>query len=153
MDYEIELRTLSPQPVVSIRARCKPHSIKQTLSELLPASYTHVMGKGKHPAGPPFTRFHRYGPDEVELEGGCPVTEPMDGEGRVEAGELPGGEVAATIHTGPYEDLPHAYRALEAWVAQRGKRPAGAPWEVYWTDPAQETDPHRWKTEIILPIE
>jgi effector-binding domain-containing protein len=153
MDYEIEVKNVSPQPVVSIRTKCKPGAIKETLSDLLPSSFTHVMARGKHPAGPPFTRFHRFTPEEVELEGGCPVTEHVDGDGRVEAGELPGGEVAATVHVGPYETLSEAYAALEEWVKLNGRRQKGAPWEVYWSDPGQETDPGRWKTEILMPIE
>jgi effector-binding domain-containing protein len=43
--------------------------------------------------------------------------------------------------------------ALEAWIAEQGRRPAGAPWEVYWSDPREEPDSARWRTEIVWPIE
>jgi effector-binding domain-containing protein len=46
----------------------------------------------------------------------------------------------------------NAHAALMTWLEENGKAQAGPIWEVYWTDPGQEPDPSRWKTELILPI-
>ena len=65
---------------------------------------------------------------------------------------LPGGWVAVTWHVGPYEGLPHAHHAIIDWLADTGHEAAGAPWEVYWTDPSEVPDPAAWRTEVFHPI-
>ena len=44
-----------------------------------------------------------------------------------------------------------AYEALASWVSSHGGEPAGAPWEVYFSDPAVEPDPATWHTEVVQP--
>jgi effector-binding domain-containing protein len=152
MSYEIEVRELSPQPMVGIRRTCAVKDIQKTLGEVLQGTFGYVMGKGAQPVGPPFTIYHRIDGETVELEGGCPTATALPGEGDVVAGELPGGEVAFTWHVGPYDTIENAHNDLLAWLAANDKAQAGPMWEVYWTDPGQEPDPARWKTELILPI-
>ena len=76
----------------------------------------------------------------------------MAGTGRIRAGELPGGTVAAVTHLGPYENLRHTWAALTEWMRSQGLEGAGAPWEVYVTDPGAEPDASRWRTDIFFPI-
>jgi hypothetical protein len=64
-----------------------------------------------------------------------PVAEGSVGEGRVAAGELPGGTVASAWHLGAHDRLGDAYAGLQAWLQQYGHQPQGAGWEVYhWID-------------------
>jgi AraC family transcriptional regulator len=65
---------------------------------------------------------------------------------------LPGGLVASTIHTGPYDQLTNAYAAVEQWIKSQGFTPGGAPWESYLTDPGEHPDPKDWRTEVLWPI-
>jgi effector-binding domain-containing protein len=70
----------------------------------------------------------------VELLVPCPLT------GRVVASTLPAGQVAMTVHYGPYAGLGEAHQAVLDWCAEQGHRPAGPRWEVYGPhhdDPAQ----------------
>jgi effector-binding domain-containing protein len=70
----------------------------------------------------------------VELSQPCPLT------GRVVSSALPAGQVAMTVHRGPYPQLAEAHRAVLDWCAAHGRRPAGPRWEVYGPhhdDPAQ----------------
>ena len=61
----------------------------------------------------------------VELHVPCPLT------GRVAASTLPAGQVAMTVHRGPYAGLAAAHRAVLDWCAAQGRRPAGPRWEGY----------------------
>jgi len=61
----------------------------------------------------------------VELLVPCPLT------GRVVASALPAGQVAMTVHHGPYSGLAAAHRAVLDWCAAQGKRKTGTRWEVY----------------------
>ncbi len=70
----------------------------------------------------------------VELHQPCPLT------GRVAASSLPAGQVAVTVHRGPYAGLRLAHRAVLDWCAAQGRRPVGPRWEVYGPhhdDPAE----------------
>lgn len=152
MTYEIEVRELSPQPMVGIRRTCKFQDIQKTLAEVLQGSFGYVMGQGGQPVGPPFTIYHEFDKENVDLTGGCPTAAPMPGNDEVKPGELPGGEVAFTWHVGPYDTINKAHESLMKWLEDNGKEQAAPLWEVYWTDPGQEPDPARWKTELIVPI-
>ena len=51
----------------------------------------------------------------------------------------PAGEVARTVHVGPYDRLGNAHHAIHTWCAANNRKIARASWETYgdWTeDPA-----------------
>jgi len=152
MSYEVTVKKLDPQPVVSIRTTCHAAEIGATLSEILPEVFSYLRKQGLYPSGPPFTRYHGFSETQVDIEGGMPVAAAVSGEGRIEGGELPGGEAATTVHMGPYEKLPEAHDALHLWMREEKKEPAGPQWEYYWTDPGKEPDASKRKTELVWPI-
>jgi effector-binding domain-containing protein len=152
MSYQVEIRKVTEQPVVSIRTQCHVAELGAILAEILPEVWRYVRNNGVNPSGPPFTRYHGFSEDRVDIEGGLPVTAPLPGEGRIAAGVLPGGEVATTLHLGPYDKLPRAHDALHEWIVANKRFSAGPQWEVYLTDPGLEPDPTRWKTELMWPV-
>lgn len=152
MSYEVVVKEVNAQPIVSIRIKCHVAMIGSELAEILPEVFRYLRENDVWPSGPPFTRYHGFSEAEVDIEGGMPVPAPLAGSGRIAAGELPGGKVATTIHTGPYEKLPEAHDALHAWMKDQQIDPAGAQWEYYLTDPGKEPDPSKRQTELVLPI-
>ena len=76
----------------------------------------------------------------VELLQPCPLT------GRVTASALPAGQVATTVHRGPYTGLASAHRAVVDWCAVHDQSLAGPRWEVY--GPHRE-DPAQLGTEVF----
>ena len=104
--------------------------IQKTPSEVLQGTFGYVMGTGAQPIGPPFTIYHQFDGEAVEVEGGCPTATLPDGEGDVIADELPGGEVAFTWHVGPYDTMNLAHAALMARLQENGREQAGPLWEV-----------------------
>ena len=153
MPYDIEEKKLEPQPILSIRTSCQIAEIGAVLKEILPEVFRHLDELGVRPSGPPFTRYHNFDGTNCEIEAGFPVAEPQSPEGRVQAGELPGGNVITTIHTGPYEQLPQAHDALDEWLRDNGGKSRGAQWESYVTDPGTEPDPLKCQTELIWPVD
>jgi effector-binding domain-containing protein len=101
-------------------------------------------------AGPPFARFTFLG-DQVAIEAGFPVGQEIAGQGRVQPSRLPDGPAVVTTHYGRYENLEDAYAAARRWLATHGRAPTGAHWEVYYTDPAEEPDSSRWRTDVVVP--
>jgi effector-binding domain-containing protein len=149
--YEIVER--QPQPVASIRVQCKPAEISATLAVLLPEVMAQLTATGAKMAGAPFSRYHAFGADSIDLEAGIPVIAPITAKGRVKNSELPGGKVLTAWHIGPYEKLGGAHEALSAYAAQHKLKSRGGPWEVYWTDPGMVPDSSKWRTQLFVPIE
>ena len=150
---DVQEKRLDPQPAVVIRAAASQQELGPLMGELFPAVLGFVLASPAELAGPPFCRYLAMAGEEWELECGMAVSEPIVGDGRVEATELPGGAAVTTMHIGPYESLGESWAALQGWVAQNGRAPAGAPWEVYWTDPGAVQDPAQWRMEIVIPVE
>src|SRR5258706_4209376 len=126
MSYQCAVRSVRAQPTLSITGRMRIANLSAAIGEFLPEVWQYVTVQGAKPAGPPFTRYHEIGPEEVVLEAGLPVPPGIQGSGRIKAGALPEGEVVSTIHLGPYHSLPEAGAALAA-RAEVHRRPAGRP--------------------------
>ena len=89
-----------PQPVLSIRANVRVAQLTEAQGESLQALWSSMERRGVTPAGPPYVRYHTFGETEADLETGIPVAEAVAGEGRIAAGELPGGAAITTWHLG-----------------------------------------------------
>ena len=153
MRYEIQLKQIESRPTLSVRGRTTVADLPKTIGDFLQAVWARLERAGVRPTGPPFTRYHSAADlRDLEIEAGFTVPQPMAGEGDVQPGRLPGGEVIATDHFGRYEDLPDAGVALEAWMVANDRAAAGPNWEYYWSDPGAEADPAHWRTEVIKPL-
>jgi AraC family transcriptional regulator len=158
MAYTISRHELAPQPVLVVRRRVRRAEIAATIGAELPKVFLHAQQRGFAIAGYPLTRYLETSVGLVTLETGMRVTghngewTTSEGDGDVLAETLPGGPAAVTIHSGPYDQLPAAYAALEEWIATNGLRFASSPWEVYLNDPTDFPDPQDWKTEVCWPL-
>jgi AraC family transcriptional regulator len=160
MAYSVTKQDLAPQPVLLVQRRVKPSEIAAALGESLGHIFAHAQKDGIALAGQPFTRYVDWGPGLLTIEPGLPVVMAAGGRHRVDssgrfeifADTLPGGPVATATHVGPYDSLTEAHAAIQVWIEQHGLAAAGAPWEVYVTDPADYPDPRDWKTEVFWPL-
>jgi effector-binding domain-containing protein len=81
-----------------------------------------------------------YKNDIPQVEVGVELIAPCVLDSPVIRSSLPAGEVAMTVHRGPYQDLHAAHDIVRQWCAANGRPLAGPLWEVYgdWSDdPAQ----------------
>jgi AraC family transcriptional regulator len=171
MGEEIGIEGVEPQTVVCVTAHTTLERLGDTLESALMEAWEYVERSRLEVVGPPFTRYHTFNEEHIELSTGFPVAaapaglmdEPpsCDGDGsmrarpsssRVEVGELPGGRAAALTYLGSYFNLPGAYRALGEWIVEQGLTPEGAPWEVYVSDPGSVRDPESWQTRVFWPV-
>ena len=158
MEYTVTRQELAAQPVLVVRRRVRRAEIAATIGATLPNVFLHAQQRGLAIAGYPITRYLETSVGLATFETGMRVIADgrewttADGEGDVLADTLPAGPAAVTIHSGPYDQLPSAYAALEEWIAANGLQPAGAPWEAYLNDPADHPDPKDWKTEVCWPV-
>jgi effector-binding domain-containing protein len=155
----VNVERRDPVSVLSIRENAAIAELVAAQGEGLRAIWESLQAQGLAPAGPPFVRYHTFGETETDMEFGVPVPARTTGEGRVTAGELPGGSVLITWHLGAHDRLGEAYGRLAAWLEKHDRKAAGPAWEVYWwIDASQEPDPAvwpaptEWRTELVQPL-
>ena len=156
-DTQIQHR--QPQPVLSVRATVPVAELTALQGEALRELWSSLQHQGVRPTGPPYVRYHSFGEADTDMEVGIPVVTGAVWQGRVAAGELPGGTVVSAWHLGAHDRLGDAYAGLQAWLTEHGHQPAGPGWEVYhWIDLGQEPDPaswpepSSWRTQLVQPI-
>jgi AraC-like DNA-binding protein/effector-binding domain-containing protein len=158
MEYIITKQERAEQAILVVRRTVRRADIAATIGTELPKVFLYAQQRGISIAGYPITRYLETSVGLARLEAGMRVTAQKgdwtaDGsEGDIFAETLPGGPIAVTIHSGPYDQLQAAYSALEEWIVASGFRAVGPPWEAYLNDPAEHPDPQDWKTEVCWPI-
>jgi hypothetical protein len=92
--------------------------------EALRTLWNHLQHHGGRPADPLYVRYHIFGETETDMEVGVPVRAAGGsvGQGRVAAGEPPGGRVVSAWHLGAHDRLGDAYGP--AGLAQGARPPA-----------------------------
>lgn len=154
MTYEIHLREVAPQPAAMVSGRTAWADIGSFVPVALMEVFGVAGGQGIRFAGPALAVYHsaRSTEEDVELDVGIPIAEPIEPAGRVASVVIPGGLIATTVHCGRYEEVAPAYRALGEWVHDRGHETAGPPREIYLVGPDQVKDPGAFRTEIVWPV-
>jgi effector-binding domain-containing protein len=149
--YEVHAETRTAQVTAVGKAALTVAEVGPWLRKTYGAVAALLADQQAGPAGPPFARFHMLGQGRFEVEAGFPASRQIEGDGDIQPSELPGGQAAVTVHTGPYDEMEPAYQALASWVSERGGQAAGDAWEVFFSDPSSEPDPGTWRTEIVQP--
>ena len=158
---EARIVELAAQPTVSVRVQ-QPMAkldLSKVFDRELPKIIGAIQSAGLAPAGPPFGRYHQFGPDIVDVEAGFPVSGSVPGlsaladapAGEIGMSELPGGPAATVVLVGPYDGLGQAYEWLHDWIHGQGRDEGTAPWESYASDPGA-TSQEDLRTELYWPL-
>jgi len=153
MSYPVKIKEVEAQPIVSIRLQTHPDALGQviTAATLELIDYVKRQGAGRQDLRP-LVIHHTYTEEMADIEVGLPVERAVAGEGRITNNTIPGGSVACIMHVGPYEELGIVYPALAAWIQEHGHETNGQPYEVFWNDPSEVSDPAEYRTEVLWPI-
>lgn len=150
MLQDIKVVEVKEQPVLSMREAASMPSIPEKMGEIFSEIYAFMQRNKIAPIGPPFAYWHGMTGSSVDMECGFPVSESVQGEGKIKSSKLPGGRAATALHIGPYGQLSEAYKAVESWIRENGYQMAGNSWEVYLSMPDEE--PSKIKTQIFWPV-
>lgn len=129
------------------------------------SAFPELFARGVAPAGTPFALYTRLteGPDAVaDVEIGFPLSAPLAeklgesaldaGDLRIEASELPAGEIAVVSHVGGYDGLGEAWGRLMGEIGGMGRSPGLPFWECYVTEPSPDMDPATLRTDLYCPV-
>lgn len=151
MPYDVMIKEEPDELVASIRRRITPERIP----DMIPDSFERLMecvGPVGFGEGMPGIVMHEIRESEVaDIEVFVPVAERFDPPSGIDVLTLPGGTMAATIHTGPYDGTEAAYEALAIWIDEHGRQIVGPAREHYLNDP-DVVGMKRAQTEIEFPI-
>jgi DNA-binding transcriptional MerR regulator len=128
--FEVKTKKIEPQSYVSRSTRTQVSGLEPFITETIDD-----LMKEQIPAGPPFAIFHGQvnETDDGPVEVGLPAA---TGDK-----QLPGGELAYTVVSGPactFPEIIGAYDAVAAWAKANGRDLIGAPREVYLEPQAWE---------------
>jgi effector-binding domain-containing protein len=159
-DFHAELRDVGAQQTVCARLTAPSGELPDVFRRLPVAVFERIRSTGAEPAGPLFARYHSFGAEQVDVEIGFPVAQPLPGvspvaeigAGEIGSSALPAGRVAFTIHRGPYDGLSDSYDRLHDWIHAAGLSEGSGPWESYVDDPGDMSDMANVRTEIVWPV-
>jgi effector-binding domain-containing protein len=149
MTYTVAVQRVAARHVAAVRDRRRWADLGPKLLALLDRVYVAVRAGRVVQTGENIFIFRDRAPDAVTVEIGVEVSGPFAPVDDVVPVTTPAGEVASTVHTGPYSGLGAAHAAVIEWCAQHGRTRADVWWEVYgdWHD-----DPARLETEVVYAL-
>ena len=140
--YPVSVKTVAAQQTAVIAAATTWAEFPTLWPTLLDEVYAFVRSGGATQDG---HNVMLYRDDVPNVEVGVQVAGPFEPTGRVVPSLLPAGEVASTVHRGPYDALEEAHVALKAWCQSHRHALTKVRWEIYgdWHE-----DPADLETEV-----
>jgi effector-binding domain-containing protein len=151
-DYQVEERTLGSQDTAVLVDDLTVEEMGPFLEKAFATVSEYLAKHGSAPAGPPFARFHHAIGARFRTEAGFPTRTPVEEDGVVHRGSLPGGRVATTWHVGPHRRVGRAHAAVYERLDSQGRRPCGDAWEVYVGDAVGRLDSAGLRTLVVQPF-
>jgi len=127
MRYQIELTESKPIMTAVIRSRVAPQDLPRFVQAACGEVWSFARSAGLRRPGRHTSLYFEDGFVEV----GAEVSEPFTGNERIHCSQLPGGDVATTVHFGPYGNLKDAHAAIREWCTTQQRRFSGTCWEIY----------------------
>lgn len=153
---EVAAIQMEPLMVLGIEDSVPVADLSMALGNLYGELAVYMESNAIEMAGQPLCVYKVWNPQDgyTILQAAIPVNAEVDisGTERIKLTTVGGGEVAKAVHMGAYEGSEATHIAIDEWVTSQGRQIAGAPWEVYVTDPGNEPDTSKWITEIYYPL-
>jgi effector-binding domain-containing protein len=141
MKYDVSVQLVQPELVAAVRATAMISDIPRAWKPALDQVWAFLKTHDALAAGHNFFLYHHPARrnEAMIIDFGVQVGRRFEPQGAVRCIETPAGEVASTVHVGPYDRLGDAHAAIHDWCAAHHRNIAHASWEIYgdWhQDPA-----------------
>lgn len=133
MKHEISVKSTPSQRIAAVRARVSINGIAQAWKPALDQVWAFLRANSAFKPGHNLFLYHhpQNRNDAMDIDFGVQVALPFESQGNVQCVETPAGEVASTVHVGPYDRLREAHDAIHAWCRSNDRAIAHASWETY----------------------
>jgi DNA-binding transcriptional MerR regulator len=142
MALEIQVRTVDPQPIISITRNVKVEQLGKYIDDSLKRLFALLEEQGATMAGPPLGIYH--GPvnhdEDGPIEVCVPVQHTIAATGDVRVRELAGGKIASVMLHGDqcvFPEVLKGYDAVYDWLRQNGYEAAESPREIWHSEPGE----------------
>jgi effector-binding domain-containing protein len=147
--FDVEMKTMPAQKYIYLDYK----NVKmQELGLKIGEAFTRLNGFVKENkytmTGPPFTIW----PSMENFSAAFPVAEDVKAEKELRFRNESPYNAYVVKYYGAYDKNMHVYEAMDAFIKEKGAKPAGPPREVYITDPELEKDTAKWLTEMVFPV-
>lgn len=138
MPYNVVVEAAQAELVAAVRAKAPVGGVARVWKPALDQVWAFLKANGG--LGPGHNLFLYHHPHHrnkaMDIDFGVQVARRFALEGDVRCIETPAGEVARTVHVGPYDRLGDAHNAIHSWCAANNRQIARASWEIYgdWND-------------------
>ena len=141
--------------VVYIRHVGPYNEVGAAWSKLFPWAGRHgLLGPGMRMVGIAYDDPDITPSDKLRYDAALAVSRPVAPSGEIGVQEIPAGEYAVALHTGPYHCLSDSYAELAGgWLPGMGRELRGAAALEFYLNSPQNTPPEELRTEIWLPLE
>ncbi len=151
MLYQCEILEQPAQPTLTIRTRTSVQDLPQVIGKSYGAIAQYLGELGISSVGHPFVIYYNLDMQDLDVQLGFPVLQPVPGKGEIHAARIEAGKVATGLYIGPYEDCGPAYDELAQFVKDQGYEATGVAIEYYLNDPSQPPFEEA-QTRIVLPL-
>jgi effector-binding domain-containing protein len=138
MTYDVVVETVQPELIAAVRATVLVGEVGRAWKPALDQVWAFLHANPELECGHNLFLYHhptRAG-EPMEVDFGVQVARRFESAGNVQCVETPAGEVARTVHVGPYDQLGAAHEAVHTSCAAHSRTIGAASWETYgdWTD-------------------
>ena len=151
-ELQFKVKDVSTQTVLLLKGESLVQTIGPDMGTMYGKVYGYMETKKIIPTGPPIAVYYSEPGPEWKIGVAVSVSGETVGQGDIESTTLPGGKMISVIHNGPYEKLGESWNALSDWMKESKYYPAGPGREIYLVGPPQETDPAKFQTELLWPV-
>jgi DNA-binding transcriptional MerR regulator len=154
--YPVAIKNVPEQPVIYVQQQTSLLQIETVRERAFGELYGFLRQENLSPTGPGFSASEvQFEPHEfLDLEANCslinvcvPVAEVIENN-CIRSRVWPGGKVAYSVHTGPYEPLFHVYQKISRCIKEQGLEQTGSTREIYHVGRADTQQRNNLKTEI-----
>ena len=134
MPVSVNVEAVSPRKLAAVRREVAPGAVGLAWGPALGKVWDFIRSQpGLRTDGHNIFLYHH--PTQpgapIVCEFGVEVTRTFESAGEVYATETPAGEVAVSVHRGPYDRMNEAHDAIRKWTSANGRECAGHSWEAY----------------------
>ena len=148
---QFEITQQPEQPVLSIRTRTAVDNLPQAIGKAYQTIAEYMQEIGQPPQCAPFTAYYNMDMEDLDVEMGFPVSQPLSGKDEIMASSIPAGPQASCMYRGPYSGMAQTYDELTAKVNESGYTPTGVYYEFYY-NALGEVPESELLTKVMFPL-